>query len=119
MTSTVTNTAGTLTPVLINGYRSARAARNVLHPIIGSAAPSVTLRAAGLRTGTLAMLCETLADALALEAAHAAAGTLQLEDSDLPALNMLYVSSGSIEVELDTSTGTMWWVRAEFQEILP
>jgi len=119
MTTTVTSGATTLTPVLVNGYRSTREAGNIVHQVIGTEWPAVTLRPARPRSGTLAMLCASLSDALAMEALHANAATLTLADTDLAGLAMAYVASGRIEVELDRDTRAHWWVRVDFQEISP
>lgn len=109
----------TLTPTLIDGYRSVRRAGNIVHPIIANAWPAVTLRPAKPRTGTLSMLVMSLSDALAMDALHSTESTLTLVDGDLPGLNMTYVASGDITVELDDRTRLRWWVRVDFQEIQP
>ena len=119
MTTTVTSGTTTLTPILVDGYRSIREAGNVLHSIIGTEWHAVTLRPARPRAGTLGLLCASLADALAMESLHAAAATLSLADTDHSGLAMAYVASGKIEVELADETRAHWWVRVDFQEIQP
>lgn len=115
--TTVTSGASTLTPLLVDGFRAERAAANLVHTIIGSNAPAVTLRTARLRTGTLNFLCADLTAALAIEALHAAASIVTLADTDLPPLGMAYIVSGSLTLEVDDSTRSRWWVRVEFQEV--
>lgn len=111
MTS-ITSGGVTRTPILVEGYKATRSARNIIHD---TAATDVTLRPAGLRKGTLNMLCETLADALAIEALHLPAVVITFSDATVGP--MYYVASGDIDVEQDDATGTMWWVRVAFQEV--
>ena len=118
MTTTITRGVDSVSPALVLGYKSARTAKNLIHPIIGRPDPDVTLAAAGLRTGTLELFCLDLAQALAVEALHAGEGVCQLEDTDLPALNMFYVASGEIGLELDEETRLRWVVSVEYQEVL-
>ena len=117
MTTTLTDGAATVTPVQVLGFESARQTGNILHPVIGRADVDVTFKAAGLRTGTLKFLFLTLTDALAAESLHAGTGIITLEDTELPALNMRYVPSGSITVALDEDTRQLWTVEVEYQEV--
>ena len=117
MATLITADAGSITPHLVLGYQSVRTTGNVLHPIIGRSDVDVTFKAAGLRTGTLRLLVLTLAEALAAEALHASIGILRLSDTDLPALNMRYVPSGTITIALDEETRALWTVEIEFQEV--
>lgn len=118
MADTITDGTTTITPHLIDGYRSERAAGNIIHQAADNPAEvDVTLRPAGLRTGTLRLLFLTLTEALAAEAVHAAAGELQLGSTDHPGLNMSYVANGAITVELDDETRNLWLVEVDFQEV--
>lgn len=117
MATTITRDATSLTPRLVLGYKSEREARNLIHTVIGRPDPEVTMKAAGLRTGTLEFLMLTLTDALAMESLHTGLGVLTLTDDDRPGLNMSYVASGKIEVELDDETRSLWVVRVDFHEV--
>lgn len=115
--TTISDGTTTITPLLVTGYESTRQSRNVIHDIIGREDPEVTLRVAGLRTGTLEMLVSTLANALALEALHTPGVVMTLADVDLPGLNMDYVTSGDIGVQLDDETRDRWLVTVDYQEV--
>jgi len=117
MTVTITQGASSVSPSLVLGYKSTRQAGNLIHPIIQRTDPDVTLAPAGLRTGTLELFCLDLAQALEVETLHAGAGVCQLEDTDLPALNMLYVAAGAIGLELDDETRLRWVVSVDYQEV--
>ncbi|MEX1079803.1 MAG: hypothetical protein WED09_11920 [Homoserinimonas sp.] len=118
MADTITSGATTITPELIDGYRSERTAGNVIHPAADNPANvDVTFRVAGLRTGTLRLLFLTLTDALAAETLHAAADVLELASTDHPGLDMAYVANGAITVELDDETRALWLVEVDFQEV--
>lgn len=116
--TTITGGTTTLTPLLITGYSSTRQTGNIVHAIIGRSDPDVTFKAAGLRTGTLEILVADLTSALAMEALHAAVGTLQLVEPTAPGLGMKYVSSGAITVTLDDETRDRFIVGIDFQEVL-
>ena len=115
----ITSGGTTLEPILVDGYRSVRSAGNIVHTLVDNEWPAITLRPARPRTGTLNLLCAELDDALAMDTLHAAANVVTLVDSDHPGLNMTYVASGTVQLELDNETRSRWWVRVDFQEIQP
>jgi hypothetical protein len=117
--TTLSDGVTTVTPILVDGYTSTRESGNVVHTIIASASPEVTLRAARLRTGTLVLLFATQAEALAAEALHALPVVLTLADPDVSGINMSYVAHGTIVVELDDQTRELWTVSVDFQEVTP
>lgn len=117
MTASITLGPTTLHPTLVLGYRSIRTSGNQIHPILNREDPDVTFAPAGLRTGTLRFLCDTLADAAALEQLHTNAGTFSFEDDDAPGVAMYYVPAGDIEMELDPDTRQRWTVSIDFQEV--
>lgn len=119
MTITITCGAASASPRQILSYKSSRTARNLIHDIIDRADPDVTLKPAGLRRGTLEMLCLDLTAGLAMEALHAGEGVCVLEDTERPGRNMSYVSAGDISLELDLQTGTRWIVSVDYQEVSP
>jgi len=116
---TITCGESSVSPTLVLGYRSTRPARNLVHSIIDRADPDVTLKPAGLRTGTMQLFHLTLATALACEALHALEGVCTLEDTDLPELDMSYIAAGDITLELDPDTRKRWVVSLEYQEVTP
>ena len=118
MASTIGDGTTTSTPVLVIGYESKRASRNVLHEVIGRPDPDVTLRPASLRTGTLTMLYATEAAAAACETMHQAAVVLTITDDDLATAGMSYVVSGSITRAL-TDSRKLWTVAVDYQEVQP
>lgn len=107
----------TITPLLVIGYESTRTARNVVHQILNRANPDVSLRPATLRTGTLTMLCASLAIAQSLEQLHLQDGIMRLQDADLPAAAMYYVPNGSITVTLDPEGRRRALVAVDFHEV--
>jgi hypothetical protein len=117
--TTLSDGTTTVTPILVDGYTSTRESGNVVHTIISSVSPEVTLRAARLRTGTLRLLFATQAEALVGEALHALPVVLVLADPDVSGINMSYVAHGNIEVSLDDATRTAWIVSVDFQEVTP
>ena len=115
--TTITAASVIVTPLEVLGYASTREAGNQVHQVLNRSSPDVTLRAAGLRTGTLSFLVATLADALVLEAMHALPGFVRLDDSDLPQIGMFYVATGAITVELEDESRDLWIVSVDYQEV--
>jgi hypothetical protein len=117
MSSTISNGTVTITPLAVNGYESARESANVIHQIVGTTTPSVTLRGTGLRHGTLE--CHMGADrslTSTFEAVLSFASVLTFTSTIQPALNMQFVVTDSVEVSLD-DTRSNWIVRFGYQEI--
>lgn len=118
MATSITHGLTTVTPELVLGYRSSRPLNNLTHTILGRDDPAVTFKAAGLRTGTLQILCATHEQALLVELLHSDIGFFNLIDDDLPGLNMRYVPVDSIDMELDDESRQFWLVSVGFQEVL-
>ena len=117
--STISDGVTTITPLLVTAWDTLRDSQNVLHVILGKPEVDVTYRPAGLRAGTLEVLCESLEAALQLEGVVAAAKKLQLADPDHPAINMTFVASGKIAVQLDDETRLQATVSIDFQQVTP
>jgi hypothetical protein len=121
MVDTITIGASTFTPTIVDGYASSREARTIVHPVLGVAAPDVTIRPALLRNGTMRYLFRVEADAVACENAHATAtGSASFTSDDRPTLNMTYVvAGGPVGRTLHDETRDMWILEIPFQEISP
>jgi len=116
--TTISDGTTTITPILIDGYESTRASRNVVHAILGTPNPSVSLRPAGLRTGRLSALFENRAAAVALENVLAGAHVFTFTDTDTT-LSMLFVldGDGQIITRLDPDTRRRWTVEWAYAEV--
>lgn len=117
MATTLTRAGVTITPTAILGYSSSRDTGNVLHDVLGRADFDVTFGPAGLRALTLKFLFPTLTAALTAEQLHTSVGKIILADSDLPLVNMTYVPSGRIGVELDDES-QKWFLVVDVQEVV-
>lgn len=117
MGTTISNGVTTLTPLLILGYESTATSQNIVHPIIGAQEPDVTLRAAGMRTGTLSFLFADQTSAYAAEQMHVAGGMFQLRDDDLDTILMAYVTTDKIVRTLDAEGRRRWTLAVDFQEV--
>ena len=116
MTS-ISDGATTITPLLVTGWESSRETQNVLHVIVGRADVDVTFRAAGLRSGTLTALCDSLELALQLEVLLAQPKRFTLTDTDHAAVNMAFVVAGAIAVQLDDETRVQATVAVDYQQV--
>lgn len=122
MTDTITIAGTVITPHLVMGYEAARQGGTLVHPILGRASADITLRPAGLRTGTLRLLftgSTADADSLAAATAHAASSVAVLASGDLASVAMSYVvpDTGRIVRTLDDETRAAWTVAVDFQEV--
>ena len=117
MSTTITNGTSSVTPQLIVEYAHTRAARTLVHDVIGSSVPDVTMRPARIRTGTLTAILTSRVDALALDAMLAAPSVLVIASTDELALNglRLVVADGEISTRLVGSRH--WLVEWPYQEI--
>lgn len=112
----------TIVPDLITEYGSQQAGRSIIHDIMESEAPSVSVRAAQLRTGTLAMFFADQADADACRILHArsAVFTLTPDADEVASIAMRYVipESGRIRTEQpNLDVPDVWTVTVDYQEV--
>jgi hypothetical protein len=117
MATTISNADDTLTPLLVEGWQSSRETGTVLHVVLGSNSPAVTVRPARLRTGTLRTLWDDFTVACIVEQALAAGAVWTLADDDRPEIGMTFVVSGAVELELDDETRRIAWVSFEYTEV--
>lgn len=117
MANTITDGTTVVTPQLILGWEAAQETRNVIHSVIGKAAPDVTLKPAGLRTGTLELLFLTAADALTARTMLTQALPFLIESDEAFLDNFRFVVSGSISSVLEDTTRSLWTISVDFQEV--
>jgi hypothetical protein len=117
--TTLTDGIETVVPMMVLGWSGINANRTVIHPLIGSAEPDVTLRPSSTRTGTMAILCADEAEMIAVRDLHTEGAVLTLTEDVVVSLDMTYVVSGDVTWELDTTTRTRWTVTVPYTEITP
>jgi hypothetical protein len=117
MTTTLTNGNDTIVPLIATGYDAGTDSRNVLHPVIGATAPSVSLAPDTMRASTLSLLFESRADAWAAHTLLAVPDVWNLTDPDVPEIGMTFVRSGSMRISLDPETRTLWLLDVGYQEV--
>lgn len=116
MTTTISDGTDTLTATVMDGYNATRQSRTVLHPILGSNAPAVSLREAALRSGTHRLMFQTLTVAEDALAMLGSGYELTLADTDRANVAMTFVVSGDLRLELDDETRDLWVIEFEYQE---
>jgi hypothetical protein len=116
MATSITHGLNTIPVDTVLGWTSTREHGNLLHEVIGRSDVEVTFKSAGLRKGTLKLLCLTFENAVQLEQEHAQIGIFTLVNDELPApgIGMVYVPSGSIQLGQENSR---WVLSVEFQEV--
>lgn len=122
MTTTITTGATVITPTIVLGYEESREAQSIVHPILGSTTPDVTLRPAVLRTGRLSCgFSGATSETLSKSAADTLAGasTFALADTDRATVAMTFVVPQGSQVTrtLEDETRNAWVVSFDFQEV--
>ncbi len=119
MTTTISDGTDTLTATVMDGYSATRQSRNVVHRILGSNAPAVSLREAGLRSGTHRLMFTSQTVAESAVAMLSSAAEVTLADTDRANVGMTLVVSGNLTIELDDETRDLWVVEFDYQETAP
>lgn len=114
---TLTGPAGTV-PIrleLARGYT--RRLRNLAHDVLDDEYPVIVLAPATSRAGTLRLLVDDEAAAIAADELLASGTILQLVDDDVPRIRFVPVDVASITV--DARTGTRRIVEVPYRELRP
>lgn len=120
MSSTITHSTGTIVPKVIDGFQASIPVRTVVHTILGRPDPDITFKAAGLRSGTFALVFATGADAAAALAVLRVPQVFTLTDPAVPEVGMSFViADDDIQSALDGVTRRAWIVTVPYQEVLP
>lgn len=118
--SVLANAVDQVTPIMRLDYRHERVGRSIVHELVDNANPSVNLKPAGPRGGTMELLVDDLDVAIAADAILAAGLPCSWTDSDLPALSMgTFTLVDRIRLELDPETRLRYVVIFGFLEVLP
>lgn len=117
MTAFITLGERTVTPELVLGYQTQRAAPTLTHTIIGRGDPDVTLKPVGLRTGTLDLFLLTEDDAARAQAVLSEVGVFTYTDDALPSTAMRFVVKGALGIRLDDQTRRRWVVSVQYAEV--
>jgi len=108
----------TVTPTLLLGYAATRKSRNVVHEILGLAAPVMTYQPSLLRAGEFKLLFETQGPAVAAHNAFSnRTTTWTYAFTDNTVANMTFaVAEGNVSIELVADTDHVYTVTFPFQE---
>lgn len=120
MTSTTTLLVGAtvFAPTAVETVDVSRAGRTLVHDVLGRSNPDVTLRASGLRTGTLDLVFSGEADGkAALDAL--AVGVVAQVASSAAALTLSFVVPEGQDVALSRARAGYWTLSVPFQEVQP
>lgn len=120
MSTIITHSTGVITPEVVNGFESSRDIRTIVHTILGRPDPDITLRPAGLQSGTLTLVFSTGAAAISAETALLFPQVLVLSDPDVPQVGMSFVVGPEGQAStrsLDLDTRKVWLVDLPFQEV--
>jgi hypothetical protein len=111
-------TTKTFYPTALQNYRASREGRTLVHGVLNSAAPDVSFRPFGLRSGSLTFAFDSAATAHAFVNAAAMPQTLALAAPEVPGIDMSFVAAGDdLDIEQDDSVSTVWYVTVPFQEV--
>lgn len=116
MTTTVEYGAVTLTPQVVDGWQQSRPSRVREHELIGGGSEFTRTRP-GPRRGTLTLVFASEEDAAAADLLHTTAPYVDLASDDRDLVNMRYIVTGDINVDLDPETRDVWVVTVGYTEV--
>lgn len=119
MANTIFDGSTTITPSLISGWESNQESQTVVHKVIGKSAPDVTLKPAGMRTGTLETVFLTASSANIARTFLSQAKKFILATDQTWLVEMHFVVTGNVTCTLEPSTQNVWLVKFDFQEVSP
>lgn len=117
--ATITRGVVTLSPAAILGWSLTRPGRSVVHTILGSADPVVTVRAPGLRAGTIRTVWLSAADALSAAEALSVVGGSWTWTVPERGLVVLATVVGDVSEVTLADNGRVWAVDVDVQERTP
>lgn len=117
MSVAISNGVDEFTPLIVTRHDYVFPNRNILHDIIGSNEPAVTLREAGLRKGSLSLRVADADAAAAAKAILGSASALTFTDSVTPSESMTFVLDGDIRVTLDSVTLLRRVIEFDYAEV--
>ncbi|MBP1326736.1 hypothetical protein JOF28_001968 [Leucobacter exalbidus] len=105
-------------PILVEGWETSRAARNVVHERLFNADPIVSIRPATTRKGTLRYLFATASAAQACFEMHAAQAvfTVTTTISDELPVTLRYVATDEVKQLLDPETSLVTIIEIPYRE---
>jgi hypothetical protein len=117
--TTITTASGTESALLALRYGYDREQRSIVHEIIGTEYPAITLTRAASRSGILTLLCESIESARAVEALLTAGEIVAIyadtySDSEPETYSFAAVGRLSVTEEEGTSR---WLVTTGFREV--
>lgn len=108
---------GSWTPQLVTRDPHRRRTRVVVHELLGSGTPGVTILPTLARSGTLTILTTGPTQAASGLQLLSAGQPVALTFSDRPDLSMRFVVTGDIEQETDEETAQLVILQVPFQEV--
>lgn len=117
-TTTLLIGAAAFTPTSVETVDVSRAGRTLVHDVLGRSNPDVTLRAGGLRIGTLALVFSTEADSKAAFDALAV-GVVAQVTSSAASLTFSFVVPDGQDIALSRARAGFWTLSVPFQEVQP
>ncbi len=120
MTGQIMGGAAPIYPDMILGYESSREGGSLVHPILGTSNPDVSLRPAQLRTGMLSLAflaASAEADSKAAEDQLSTVSVFTLLEDQRTTIGMRFVVSGPIRRALDPESRSAWTVEVDYTEV--
>lgn len=120
MATLITSGANVISPTIVLGFTSTRASMNNIHDVVARANPDVSLRPAGLRSGTyeLGFAGDTSEmDSFIAEALLATPVVFTVVSDERTTVQLSFVLSGNLTRALETETRDAWIVSFDWQEV--
>lgn len=110
----IDNYSAAVSPVLVTQYSATFTTKHLLHDVLGSATPDITLQPAGPRSGTMAALLDQERDAARLFQMLQGTTVMFFTDDDTDTTGMTFVANGSVTLSTDDQDKKYWVVTFDY-----
>lgn len=104
-------------PELVTQWEASRTTRHIVHEVIGSSVPDVTLQFAGPRTGTMSALFDNEDAAFVLTRMLGGRDVIEFSDDTSSSAGMTFVANGTFTMTTDSQDHTRWTVTFPYLEV--
>lgn len=116
---TFTSGSTVVAPDNVDGYEASRGARTKVHNVLGRVDPDITLRPAGLRTGTLTLGFIGESDAFDAHTQFSKGVVWTFYTDERPiTFSFVVPDGGTISLRLDDATRDLWFISLPFSEVI-
>lgn len=108
---------GVILPRLVTQWNASATTRHIVHDVLGTPWPDVTVQPAGPRSGTMAAILDSEQDAADLFAMLTGTSVITFSDDSTTIPTMRLLANGQVTVQQDDQDRTVWAVTFSYMEV--